>query len=167
MSKNRARGLLVNLDLILAGACFIILVAITFAGVWMRYFFGNPFVWQEEIQLWLFLWIAFFGGSAAFRSKSHIEIEMVVEMFPEKVQKIIQVFIYALVVTVLGYLVAKGCSMIEQFVNTSKSTYVLSIPSWLIYSALPIGGVLMLVNYTFVTWTEYFPKKKDPKEGEW
>ncbi len=164
MSKKKWVNAVLNVDVLLAGICLIILVAITFLGVIMRYFFNNPFVWQEEIQLWLFLWIAFFGGSAAFRTKNHVEIDMVVELLPSKVQKLVQILIYAVVVIVLGYLCGKGMKMVEQFIATNKSTFVLSVPSSLIYSVVPIGCILMIINYTMVVWQDYFAKGK--KEGD-
>ncbi|MBE6906860.1 TRAP transporter small permease [Marasmitruncus massiliensis] len=157
---------LLNVDVLLAGVCLIILVSITFVGVIMRYFFSNPFVWQEEIQLWLFLWIAFFGGSAAFREKSHVEIDVIVELLPQKIQKVIQILIYALVVIVLGYLCLKGMMMIQQFIATNKSTFVLSVPSSLIYSVVPVGCVLMIINYTIVEWRDLFKRQTDAGEDE-
>lgn len=166
MSGKKLLQRLLNVDVLLAGICLIILVSITFMGVIMRYFFSNPFVWQEEIQLWLFLWIAFFGGSAAFREKSHVEIDVIVELLPKKVQKVVQILIYALVVIVLGYLCRKGMMMVDQFIATNKSTFVLSIPSSLIYSVVPVGCVLMIINYTIVEWRDLFTKQIEPKEGE-
>lgn len=166
MSGKKLLQRLLNVDVLLAGICLIILVSITFMGVIMRYFFSNPFVWQEEIQLWLFLWIAFFGGSVAFREKSHVEIDVIVELLPKKVQKVIQILIYALVVIVLGYLCRKGMMMVDQFIATNKSTFVLSIPSSLIYSVVPVGCVLMIINYTIVEWRDLFTKQIEPKEGE-
>ena len=165
MSKKKLLQLFLSVDVLLAGICLIILISITFVGVFMRYFFSSPFVWEEEVQLWLFLWIAFFGGSAAFRAKSHVEIDMVVELMPQKVQRIVQMMIYVLVVVVLGYLCNKGMMMVQQFIATNKSTFVLSVPSPLIYSVIPIGCVLMILNYTIVAWQDLFSKQAGIKEG--
>lgn len=165
MSKKKWLNRLLSVDVLLAGICFLILVGITFFGVIMRYFFNHPLIWQEEIQLWLFLWIAFFGGSAAFRTKSHVEIDMVVEMMPQKLQKLVEIIIYAVVVSVLGYLCGKGFMMVEQFIATNKSTFVLSVPSSIIYSVVPIGCVLMILNYSIVVFKDMFIKgKKEDNE---
>lgn len=50
----------------------------------MRYCFGNPFVWQEEVQLALSVWVVFLGGRYAFVCGNHAAIDVIVEMFPEK-----------------------------------------------------------------------------------
>lgn len=165
MRKKVINGLL-NLDLVIAGLSLVALVLLTFVGVIMRYFINKPIVWQEEVQIWMFLWIAFFGGSAAFRYKSHVEIEMIVEMFPKSVQKIIEFLIYAVVITVLIFLFLKGNLMVRQFIQTDKSTNVLSIPSSLIYSSIPVGCGLMILNYTIVTAKLFFGKNSAGEEEQ-
>jgi TRAP-type C4-dicarboxylate transport system permease small subunit len=155
--NDRTRIALKNLDVIIAGVALAILVAITFFGVVMRYIFSNPFVWQEELQIALFLWVAFLGSSAAFRTKGHVEISMVFERFSNKVQRVLSVFIYCIVAASLIFLILKSSDMVKMFFETDKSTPVLSIPSALIYSVVPVCSLLMLVNYSIVTWRELFP----------
>ena len=46
--------ILSNLDLIIACIFFVILVAVTFFGVIMRYFLSDPLHWTEEVQLGCF-----------------------------------------------------------------------------------------------------------------
>ena len=155
----RVSVVLKNLDAIIAGIALAILVAITFFGVAMRYIFNNPFVWQEELQISLFLWVAFFGSSAAFRVKGHVEISMVFDKLPQKVQRVVSVLIYCLVAISLVFLIFKSSDMVKMFYETDKSTPVLSIPSALVYSVVPLCSLLMLVNYSVVIWNEYFSKK--------
>ncbi|WP_320130564.1 TRAP transporter small permease [uncultured Sphaerochaeta sp.] len=152
----RVRVVLKNLDVIIAGIALGILVAITFLGVVMRYIFSNPFVWQEELQISLFLWVAFFGSSAAFRTKGHVEISMVFDRFPKRVQRVLSVLIYCVVAISLIFLMLKSSDMVKMFFETTKSTPVLSIPSVLIYSVVPVCSMLMLVNYSIVTWKDFF-----------
>ena len=73
------RKLLGNLDLVIAVVSLVILIVVTFGGVIMRYFINAPLVWAEEVQLWTFLWMTFFGGGAAFRYGIHVAVEMVVD----------------------------------------------------------------------------------------
>lgn len=58
ISNKRLKSLL-NLDLLVASISLITLIIITFFGVLMRYIFNNPFVWQQEVQLWCFVWVVF------------------------------------------------------------------------------------------------------------
>jgi TRAP-type C4-dicarboxylate transport system permease small subunit len=156
--KTRIRIVLKNLDVIIASIALAVLVAITFFGVVMRYIFSNPFVWQEELQISLFLWVAFLGSSAAFRTKGHVEISMVFDRFSYKAQRVLSVLIYCIVAVSLIYLIFKSSDMVKMFFDTNKSTPVLSVPSALIYSVVPVCSLLMLCNYSVATWKDLFPK---------
>ena len=147
--KKKGLHFLANLDLYIASGAFIILVFITFFGVIMRYAFSKPYVWQEELQVALFLWVILFGGSVAFRSHAHIEVDMLYDKFSLRVQKVLSYCIVCLVVFVLFYFNLKGLKMIELFVRTHKSTPVLNISSALIYSAVPLCSLLMIGNFLY------------------
>lgn len=79
-NKSSLTTILGNLDIVVAGAALIVLIVLTFAGVVMRYIVGQPFTWLEEVQLFCMVWIVFAAGGAAFRTKSHVAIEMVADM---------------------------------------------------------------------------------------
>ncbi|MCI6152239.1 TRAP transporter small permease [Fusobacterium perfoetens] len=147
---------ILNLDLVIAGIALIILIIITFFGSIMRYFFNNPIIWQEEVQLGLAIWVIFYGASAAFRYSSHIAIDMIVDLFPERIQKIIEIFIAIITISTLVFILKNGCSLVQQFINTNRTTNILHIPSQYIYSAIPIGCLLMIINYILVEIKEIF-----------
>lgn len=148
MNTRTMKTLLSKLDIGIACIALMVLIIITFLGVVMRYIFANPYVWLEEVQIALFLWVAFLGSSAAFRMKAHVEIGMLVERFPQRVQLILSLFIYAVVSFTLLYLGFKSSDMVAMFIRTNKSTSVLSIPSALIYGVIPVSAALMWINYT-------------------
>ena len=50
-SDNKIGNLLRNADVLAACGALVLLVGVTFFGVIMRYCLGDPFVWQEEVQL--------------------------------------------------------------------------------------------------------------------
>lgn len=148
MEKKRILDRILGIDYLISGICLIILVFITFFGVIWRYFLNAPFIWQEEVQLALITWVIYFGASAAFRNGSHIAIDMIVDMFPAKMQRVMDVIIYIVTLGVLGFIFINGVSLVEQFIRTSRVTNILRIPTRYIYIAIPIGCVLMAVSYT-------------------
>ena len=91
--KNKFLKVIGNLDIAIAVIALVILIVLTSSGVVFRYALGKPFTWLEEVQLFCLVWIVFAAGGAAFRTGNHVSIEMVVEMFPKKVQKIIGVLV--------------------------------------------------------------------------
>ena len=153
-TENRWKTVLCNIDLIAACAALVLLVGVTFFGVIMRYCLGDPFVWQEEVQLALIIWVVFLGGRYAFVCGNHAAIDVIVEMFPEKIQKIFSVLIAAVAVIVLCYVGYQGVRYIMQMVRYDRVTNILKIPYSLIYTPLPVGCVTMAVQLCLNTYRE-------------
>lgn len=138
---------ILSLDLVISGIALIVLIILTFLGSLMRYIINKPIIWQEEVQIGLAIWVIFFGASAAFRYSNHIAIDMIVDMFPKNIQKIIEVLIAIIIISVLLFMLINGKNLVLQFIKTNRSTNILHIPSQYIYSAIPIGCFLMIINY--------------------
>lgn len=164
--KNRAikkvTHFIVNLDVYVSCMSLIILIAITFAGVICRYIIGKPFTWLEEVQLALLTWIGFLGSAAAFRNGSHIAIEMVVELFPKKIQNVIQWFVRIIVMLTLIYLFIQCAGYLNSFIANRRLTAVLRIPYSIVYAIPVISCVCMILSYV---WYELVGEKKMSGEG--
>ena len=65
-----------RVEVALASLVLLVLILMTAAGVVMRYVFNNPFTWEEELQLACMVWITFLAAAAAFRTQSHVAIEI-------------------------------------------------------------------------------------------
>jgi len=163
--KNKILNTILNLDLMIAGISLTILICVTFLGVIMRYFVHNPFVWQEEVQLWCFIWVVFFGSSVAFRSGSHVAIDIVVDLLPDSLKKVADILVYLIVMLVLIYLTINGSNLVIQLSNSGRTTNILHVNYSMIYSALPIGCVLMMISNTLVTALTLFSKKTNLEGG--
>lgn len=153
---NIWKSLLGNLDILVASIALIVLIVLTFVGVIMRYILGNPFTWLEEVQLFCMVWIVFAAGGAAFRTGSHVAIEMVVEMFPESIQKIIGYLIDIVVFLVIAYLFYNSIGFIGMFAKNGRSSSMLKIPMTVQYGIAPVSYVLMIISYVY---SKYICKK--------
>ena len=136
-----------NLDIFVAVVALIVLVGLTSFGVVMRYIIGKPFTWLEEVQLFCMVWIVFGAGGAAFRTGNHVAIEMVVEMFPESVQKIIGIIVDLVVLFIVSYLCVQSIRFVGVFISSERSTSMLKIPYTLIYGIAPVSYLLMIISY--------------------
>lgn len=145
--KNKFLQVLGNVDIVVAAIALVILIVLTSSGVFMRYILGKPYTWLEEVQLFCLIWIVFGAGGAAFRTGNHVAIEMVVEIFPEKIQKVIGIFVDIVVLLVIGYLFKQSIGFIGMFVKSGRSTSMLKIPYSLIYGIAPVSYVLMIISY--------------------
>lgn len=151
--------IIVNLDLYLSCIILAFLVCLTFVGVFARYLFSAPIVWQEEVQLACFLWISFLAGCTAFRTGGHVAIEMIVDGFPPKIRMITEIIISVIVVVVLAFLSKTGFVYMSLLVHASRQTSILHIPYVLIYGILPVSCVLMCINQIYAIIARYKPCK--------
>lgn len=164
MNKKRLQKTLMNLDVTITVICLTVIILVTFVGVIMRYIVGKPFTWQEEVQKWMIVWIAFLGGGYAFREKSHIAIDIIVDAFPKKVQNIVEIATHFVAILLLLYLMYNGGAMMMQYLNTGRVTSVLHIPSALIYSAVPIGCADMVLSILYSLYQDIWGKKTMTEE---
>lgn len=146
---NKVLAALANLDFIVAGVMLTILIVLTFMGVVWRYVLKAPFTWLEEVQMACMVWIVFAGAGAAFRTGNHVAIEMIVDLMPQKVQKLMEVFISIVVVIVIGYLFSQSIGFIQMFIKSGRATSMLKIPYALIYGIAIVSYMDMIVSYFY------------------
>ncbi len=149
MLRRNVFSHIVNLDAYIAVAGMGILVLLSFAGVIMRYFLARPISWQEEVMVLLVLWIVFFGASYCFRQKSHIAVDLVVDLMPAKAQAVAAVLIQIVVVVVLAYIGFYGYKACLHFAARNNTTNIIRVPYSIKYAAVPIGCALMIVSSTW------------------
>ena len=147
--KNKILSFLCNLDLLVASVVLAILIVLTFLGVIWRRVIGQPFTWLEEVQLACMVWIVFAAGGAAFRTGNHVAIEVIVDLLPAKLQKLMEVLLSIVVVAVLGYLFYQSLGFIQMFLKSGRSTSMIKIPYALIYGIAPLSYVLMVISYFY------------------
>ena len=138
-----------NLDIVVASVILAILIVLTFFGVIWRYIFNAPFTWLEEVQTSCMVWIVFAAAGAAFRTGNHVAIEMIVDMMPEKLQKIMEWLISAVVVVVIGYLFIQSLGFIQVFLKSGRSTRMLKIPYAWVYGIAIVSYVDMIISYFY------------------
>ncbi|MFO7263166.1 MAG: TRAP transporter small permease [Bacillota bacterium] len=135
--------------------CLVIsLVAIT-CQVLFRYIFHQPLSWTEELSRYLMIWITFLGASLAVRYQRLIKLEIIYMLISDRGKKWVLIlagflscFFYAILI-VFGYLILDTVVM-----QHSPALHIsMAIP----YAAIPVGGILMLVN-TIASLIDPFPK---------
>lgn len=164
MKANKIMNKVLGLDYVIAGISLSALILITFLGVIYRYFLNSPLIWEEEIQLALITWTIYFGAAAAFRSGSHIAIDMIVDMLPKPIQKLFDVLIFLVTTYVLFFLMTNGYSLVQQFIRTHRMTNILHLPSQYIYIAIPVGCALMIISNTLYFIRALFGMEQEGEE---
>lgn len=130
-----------QIDTMISVVALIVLICITFIGVVFRYVLGTPFSWLEEVQLALIIWIVFCGGRYAFETNSHVAIDMIYDMFPNKGKKVLLMIIAVVVTVVLAFVCFYSIDYIKIMFQYSISTSILSIPCGVLYIPIPVSCI--------------------------
>lgn len=136
-----------NLDVIISGLSLCAIVVITLAGVMIM---NQPIAWLEEMQLLLFIYAIFFGGSVAFRYGNQVSIDLVMNRLKGKAARALEIFDVVVTVIVLIYYCYGGYQLMSSV--TKKVTPYFKINYAFIDVAAPIGMILMAIQYIVYTY---------------
>jgi TRAP-type C4-dicarboxylate transport system permease small subunit len=132
---------------IMCGALLVIATMVVVGyGVMMRYVFGIPQVWSDELVSFWLVAIVTLGAADVLRRGGHIRIDLVTDRLPARAQPwvevwgLISVLILSIVLTISGW----------EMVSFSWSVGMLSegyleLPMWIPQSLVPIGFSLMAI----------------------
>lgn len=108
------------------------------AQVVMRYVFNTGFHWTEAIFILFTIAAMLFAGSRAVRDDAHVKVDILPQLLPRPVQKILRVFRYV----VSGALVSIFCWAGLQYVLFTHNMGIVSptsgLPIWVIYTMVPV-----------------------------
>ena len=68
---------------VLAGTFVVIMCAMVFFQVVMRYVFSLPTSWSDEIAIYAMLWSVYISVAWAVRERSHIRVMNFINLFPK------------------------------------------------------------------------------------
>ncbi|MCG8357377.1 MAG: TRAP transporter small permease [Kiloniellales bacterium] len=131
------------------GAAYCGIVLTLFTGlvlysVAMRYLFSAPPMWGEELPKLLFVWMIFIGAAFAYYSGVNLRMTVIIDRFPTKPRRIIELIMHLLTVVMLLLILWYSVPIINLTSGTVSLATGLS-EGWKFW-ALPIGAILMLFN---------------------
>ena len=123
----------------LMAVALMIMVALVFGNVVLRYGFNSSITQSEEISRWLFVWITFMGAVVALREHAHLGTDALVSRLPPMGKKVCLVLGH-LAMLYVCYLVFQGA--LEQ---TKINMDVLAPSTQLPMAVLHAAGVAFSV----------------------
>ncbi|GHU28156.1 tripartite ATP-independent periplasmic transporter DctQ [Betaproteobacteria bacterium] len=105
---------------------------------------GIDITWSVDIAQMLFAWATFLGADLALHRHKHIGVDLLVNLLPNTVQRIILFALYLLMLSFLGMVVFYGTRL--SIVNYQRFLYTLPISYSFVTAAGPVGCLLMSVT---------------------
>jgi C4-dicarboxylate transporter DctQ subunit len=145
----------------IAGVLLAAVVLIVLLQVFGRYILQISLSWPEELARYVLVWLMIFGVAAAAASRSQIVVDTLLELVPTPVRRVIEGLAALAGLVAVALLVWTSQPLIFGPAGRSTSPAT-GIPSFWIYLAVPVGGVL-LVLFALAELAELF-RRKPPSE---
>ncbi len=117
-----------------------VLATVLITAVFYRYALNNAIAWSEEGSKYLMVWLTFLGAPIALRQAAHINIDLLVKLFPPRGRQAFYLGINLIITMTMGILLWKGWGFAELGARQVASSFNFSM-LWM-YVAVPIGSVL-------------------------
>lgn len=122
---------------------FILLVALIFASAILR-FMRISMAWNIDLALLLLAWTAFLGADVAWRSGQLIGIDLVTRYFHKKLQKIVLIAVYAVILALCVLICLYGCRLV--WVERVRTYQSIPIPYSLVSLSLVVATFSMSIS---------------------
>jgi TRAP-type C4-dicarboxylate transport system permease small subunit len=136
--------------LVIAALSLVCIVAINGANVFMRYVFGKPFSWAEELMLFLMILGVFSGAIAVTWRNLHIRIDTIVDRLPPAARRVVQMLALLASIAIIGIVMLPSGRLVALLQEMDQRSDALAAPSWIPQSFVTIGlgmmGFMMAVK---------------------
>lgn len=148
------RGIQPVIGLALLGITLILCV-----NVITRYGFGYSLKWGEELATYTIIWLTFLGSAVCVRRGLHVSVDAFAQMMGPGAKRIL-----GLVASVFGMLFSLaiaylGWKLTATVVASGQVSPAMMVPMYIPYAALPVGGILMFLQYLEETIAGVGPEK--------
>ncbi|WP_075618854.1 TRAP transporter small permease [Paenisporosarcina indica] len=140
---------------------FGLVTLLTIYQVFARFILHSPLVWSEEVVRYSMIWIVLLGTSVALRKGLLVSVEIVLHIVPRKIKKMMEVLIVLLNVIFLFILIRYGFILLE--LTNGQKIGALDLPVSVIYYAIPVAGILGILNALLVL-VEILTKKEKEED---
>lgn len=139
--KQNVKKFFLNFELIFSSMFLIVTTTLVMVNVIFRYFLNLGITWSEEVATGCFVWSVFLGAAAGYKLQIHVGVDMLVNICPPTMKKIITIVVDSILLLINGYITY--IAVIYLSLSYKKPTPVLNISTAYISSSILVGFALM------------------------
>lgn len=122
---------------------FIAMVLMVTYQVISRYFFKSPSSVTEILTRYCFVWLIIISATYMFGQREHIYISVIKDKMSAPVKMVVSIIIECVTICFAGFVMVYGGFVITRM-NLVQFDSILHIPTGIIYSIIPICGVIII-----------------------
>jgi C4-dicarboxylate transporter DctQ subunit len=131
-----------------SGIGVLIMAVVTTTDVFLRYFFGKPLLFADDIGVYCMIFITFMGAALTLKMKRHIMVDMFYKMLPRRAQlwlDVVTTFVGCFVIWIITW---HSLVWVRYTYDSSyTSSGILQTPMWMPMSMIPIGLFFFGLQY--------------------
>ncbi|NNK56007.1 MAG: TRAP transporter small permease [Desulfofustis sp.] len=120
------------------------MTAIVIIQVFSRYALNHSLFWSEELARYLLVWLTFIGATVAYHRSMHPGVDVVFKRLQRKNRRRIRLLVHLISLVFFLILIWYGCNF-AYFIR-AQTTPALSLPKWLVFSIIPLSGLLFTLH---------------------
>lgn len=124
------------------------MACIIFTNVTLRYLTNQSIEWAEEVSRHMMIWLTFLGAGPVLRYGGHIAVDNLQDALPDTMARAVRLFVAALLFAFFGFMICYGWLYMER--TMFQLTAATQVPFAYIYSAMPVGGVLLVIHWLLI-----------------
>lgn len=133
------------LEKLLITMMFAIVVTVTWQ-VFSRFVLADPSSFTEELSRYLLIWIGILGAAYAYKTKAHLGLDLFVSKMQGNKKRLTLILIELVVmVFAAAVMVFGGLTLVSITLELKQTSAALGIQMGLVYSVIPLSGVLILL----------------------
>ncbi|WP_370286374.1 TRAP transporter small permease [Pseudooceanicola nanhaiensis] len=149
-------------------ALLVAAVGVAFVAVIYRYALDSALSWSFEVSLALLTYITFLGAYLALRKGAHLRVTILTDRMPRAVRGV-AFLVNQVIIAIIGWIMFwDGGRQVLRFAD--QTTNVLEISTAWYYAAIPVAGILMLIDAACMTVLGAIRLSRgddaDPRPGE-
>lgn len=148
-----------------------IVTALTFVQVTMRFLFSAPFSWSEEVTLMFLVWFGYLCMAIDIYTDDHAALYFLYNKMGPRLRKSMDFMRHGLLTFFFGAMIYYGYLLTK--LNYYKYLPASKISQWVMYAPLMVGGLLMMIysalnflSVLFTPITSYYRDKDHEKTIE-
>ena len=134
-------------DKVLGAALAALVTAMVVSVTWQilsRYLFVVPAAWTEELARFLLIWIGMLGAAYAYRTRSHLGLDLLAGKLTERGQANLNVLSHLVCMSFAAVvLVVGGGSLVAMTWELKQYSAAIGLPIAYVYAVIPASGVLI------------------------
>jgi TRAP-type C4-dicarboxylate transport system permease small subunit len=131
----------------LAVILFGVLILCCFLQVLFRFVLKLPLAWTDEASRFVFIFLIYAGAASAARSFSHVQVDAVLKLFPEKIQRILNILVQFACAGVCIFMAVFSQPIISSAFLANQTSPVMLLPMGVIYLLIALMFVFIAIRF--------------------